>query len=95
MEHSLRAFEQHRELVLKWLKDQERNWSSSVPRLPALPASGATTTMMCWRKASLSAASSRVAHSTDAAELRERSCPRSGSDEYEQSNHAQSGEQYC
>jgi hypothetical protein len=22
-------------------------------------------------------------------------CPRSGSDEYEQSNHAQSGEQYC
>jgi hypothetical protein len=25
MEHSLRAFEQHRELVLKWLKDQERN----------------------------------------------------------------------
>jgi hypothetical protein len=24
MEDSLRAFEQHRELVLKWLKDQER-----------------------------------------------------------------------
>jgi hypothetical protein len=27
MEHSLRAFEQHRELVLKWLKDQERRSS--------------------------------------------------------------------
>jgi hypothetical protein len=25
MEHSLRAFEQHREVVLKWLKDQERH----------------------------------------------------------------------
>jgi hypothetical protein len=24
MEQSLRAFEQHREMVLKWLKDQER-----------------------------------------------------------------------
>jgi hypothetical protein len=25
MEQSLRAFEQHREVVLKWLKDQERH----------------------------------------------------------------------
>jgi len=25
MEHSLRAYEQHREVVVKWLKDQERH----------------------------------------------------------------------